>query len=75
MADRYIAHIFAKGGRKEYTSAAHDTREAAAAELFAARPTAKQCSTCGAFEREPGQWLQTHCDIRFHDRRTFEVAA
>jgi hypothetical protein len=68
MTGRYIAHLFGKGTRKEYTSQVHGTREAAAAELFAARPTAKHCSTCIAREAEPGRWVQTHCNIYFHDR-------
>jgi hypothetical protein len=64
----YIAHLYGKGRRKEYTSAAHPTREAAASELFAARPTTQMCSTSTAIEWQPGQWKQTRCNIYFHDR-------
>jgi len=63
----YIAHVSGKGSRKEFTSQAHTTRECAAAELFVARPTARSCSTCVAFERD-GVMVQSHCNIYFHDR-------
>ena len=67
-AAMFIAHITAKGGRKEYIVQPHATREAAAHELFAARPGANSCATCIAYEAEPGTWRQSHRDIRFHDR-------
>jgi hypothetical protein len=50
MTIMYIAHLYGKGRRKEYTSQPHETRKAAAEELFTARPTAKQCSTYVAFD-------------------------
>ena len=60
MKRQYIAIVTGKDGRRLYQSAPHETREAAKAEAFAARPRARRCSTGHGFGGSFG--------IRWHDR-------
>jgi hypothetical protein len=64
----FIAHLSGHDARKEYNSAPHETRDAAAAELFASRPTATSCSTSRAAYSRDGTWRRTHSEVRNHDR-------
>jgi len=59
---RYVATISDRNGKTLYVSGAHCSRDAAAAEVFAARPRTKACTTCRANER--GE--RTHMDIQAH---------
>ncbi len=69
---RYIASVYAKGGRLMHNSNAHTTREAAAKEVFDMAPKAKDCSTCIAFyppqKRANAGWIPSHRDIIWHRR-------
>jgi hypothetical protein len=69
---RYVARISDRDGRPLYRSPAMASREEAAADAFAARPKARECSTGKAIEMD-GTWRETHFDIRFHRRN--EIAA
>ena len=42
----YTARVSDKQGRKLYESKPYETREAAIADAFEARATAKECSSC-----------------------------
>lgn len=44
----FIATVTDRSGRDLHVTAVHDTREAACAAAFLARPSARECSTCGA---------------------------
>jgi hypothetical protein len=68
MTDRYIARVYDRAGRPRYKSAAHDTREQAAADAFGAMPKARDCSTSRA-SLVDGRWQDFGFDIRSHNRR------
>lgn len=59
----FIAYAYVGRGRGEVRSAVHDTREAAAMELFAAQYTVASVSTCKAFNG-----LATGSHILSHNR-------
>ena len=63
-----MARVSDKQGRKLYETTAYDTREAAIADAFKARPNARTCSTSHA-ALIGGEWWATGMDIRWHDRR------
>ncbi len=63
---RYIARISDKAGRSLYDSTeSYATREEAAAAAFAARPSAKTCSTSQVREGFP---LIGGMNMQWHDR-------
>lgn len=62
--DRYIATVADARGRDLYVTAPFQTREAAAAVAFAAKPRARKCSTC----RVTPSGQRAHLDIRWHER-------
>jgi hypothetical protein len=71
----FIAHLSGRDARQEYTSAPHETRDAAAAELFALRRTANSCSTCRAAYNRDGTWWRTHSEVHYHDRHRMPSAS
>ena len=57
----FVAYAYRRGA--ELRSGPHATREAAAAEIFSAHPTIRDCASCVFFNGRP-----TGADIRSHAR-------
>jgi len=62
----FIGRIYA-GKRLRFESPAFETRQDAAQACFDAVKTARTCSTSEA-RMVDGRVVNTHCDIRWHDR-------
>lgn len=65
----YTGRVCGKGGKTLFKSGVHPTRELCAAECFASRPKAKECSTSEVTIRNMGGTeyvLDYGRDIRWH---------
>jgi hypothetical protein len=68
---KYIADVYDTMGRRLYRSKAYDTRQKAADDCFAARPTARQCSSCTAVG-SGDDWQPTHNRVEWHKKEMFK---